>query len=44
MVDDYFKDIVQFLSTEMALSDLAVTQKKQLVVKAIDYQLLAGKL
>jgi hypothetical protein len=34
MVDDYFSDIVQFLSTGMAPSEMTVVQKKQLVVKA----------
>jgi hypothetical protein len=33
MVDDYFSDIVQFLSTCMAPLDMTVSQKKQLVVK-----------
>jgi hypothetical protein len=44
MVDDYFADIVQFLSTGMAPSDMTVAQKKQLVVKSTDYQLIAGNL
>jgi hypothetical protein len=33
MVDDYFADIVQFLSTRVAPPDFTVVQKKQLVVK-----------
>jgi hypothetical protein len=44
MVDDYFIDIVQFLSTGMAPSDMMVVQKKKLVVKVVDYQLIAGSL
>jgi hypothetical protein len=44
MVDDYFSDIIQFLSTCMAPSEMTVAQKKQLVVKATDYQLIAGNL
>jgi hypothetical protein len=28
MVDDYFTDIVQFVSTGMALSDMTISQKK----------------
>lgn len=44
MVDSYFEDIVQFLSTRMALTDYKVAQKKQLVVKATDYPLIAGHL
>jgi hypothetical protein len=44
MVDDYFADIVEFLSTGMAPSEMTVAQKKQLVVKETDYQLIAGNL
>jgi hypothetical protein len=44
MVDDYFAEIVQFFSTRMAPSDMTVAQKKQLVVKAVDYQLIAGNI
>jgi hypothetical protein len=44
MVDDYFADIVHFLSTIMALSNMTVVQKKQLVVKSVEYQLIAGNL
>jgi hypothetical protein len=40
MVDDYFIDIVQFFSTIMAPSNMKVAQKKQLVVKKTDYQLI----
>jgi hypothetical protein len=44
MVDDYFADIMQFLSIGMAPSDMTIAQKKQLVVKAMNYQLFVGKL
>jgi hypothetical protein len=44
MVDDYFLDIVEFLSTGMAPSEMTVVQKEKLVVKAIDYQLITNKL
>jgi hypothetical protein len=44
MVDDYFADIVQFLSTRVAPPEFTVAQKKQLVVKATNYQLIAGNL
>jgi hypothetical protein len=44
MVDNYFTDIVHFLSTGMAPSDMTVAQNKQLVVKAADYQLIARNL
>jgi hypothetical protein len=44
MVDDYFTNIVEFLNTGVAPSDMTVAQKKQLVVKATNYQLIAGNL
>jgi hypothetical protein len=44
MVDDYFTDIVQFLSTGVAPPNFTTAQKKQLVVKETDYHLIAGNL
>jgi hypothetical protein len=44
MVDDYFTDIVDFLHTGLAPSDIRMAQKKKLVVKATNYQLIAGNL
>jgi hypothetical protein len=44
MVDDHFAEIVQYLSTRVAPSDMTVAQKKKLVVKAVDYQLIIGNL
>jgi len=44
MVEDYFIYIVQFFSTGMAPLDMTVAQKKQLVVKVADYQLIAENL
>jgi len=44
MVDDYFAEIVQFLSIGMATSDMTVAQKKQLVVKETYYHLIVGNL
>jgi hypothetical protein len=44
MVDDYFSDIVQFLNKGVAPPEFIVAQKKQLVVKATDYQLIAVNL
>jgi hypothetical protein len=41
---DYFMDIGDFLHTGMALSNMTLEQKKQLVVKEVDYQLIAGNL
>lgn len=42
-VDDQFAEIVQFLSTGMAPREYSVIQKKQLVVRAADFQLIAGQ-
>jgi hypothetical protein len=44
MVDDYFANIVEFLNTGVTPSDMTVAQKKQLVVKATNYQLIVGEL
>jgi hypothetical protein len=41
---DHFIDIVQFLSTGMALSEYKISQKKQLVVRAADFSLIVGQL
>jgi hypothetical protein len=43
-VDDHLAEIVQFLSTGMAPREYTVIQKKQLVVHAIDFSLVAGQL
>ena len=43
-MDGYFANIVKFLSIGMAPSNMTVAQKKQLVVKVVDYQLIAGNL
>jgi hypothetical protein len=40
-IDDHFAEIVQFLSTGMAPSEYTITQKKQLVVRAINFALIA---
>jgi len=44
MVDDYFFDMAEFLSSGMALAHYIVAQKKQLVVRASNYQLIACQL
>ena len=44
MVDDYFQDIVQYLSTSFASSKMTTQQKKQLVVRVADFTLIAGQL
>jgi hypothetical protein len=43
-VDDHFIQIVQFLSTEMAPNEYTNFQKKQLVVRAANFSLIAGQL
>ena len=42
MVDYYFQDIVQYLSIGFAPSEMTTQQKKQLVVRAADFTLIAG--
>jgi hypothetical protein len=42
--DDHFTEIVQFLSTGMAPREYTVIQKKQLVVRAANFQLITGQL
>jgi hypothetical protein len=44
IINDHFIEFFQMISTRVAPSDMIVTQKKQLVVKATDYQLIIGKL
>jgi len=43
-IDDHFAHIVQFMSTGMASSEYTISQKKQLVVHAADFSLIAGQL
>jgi hypothetical protein len=40
--DDHFAKIVQFLSTRMAPREYTVLQKKQLVIRVVDFQLIVG--
>jgi hypothetical protein len=42
--DDHFTEIVQFKSTGMAPHEYIVIQKKQLVIHAAEFQLIAGQL
>ncbi len=44
MVDEYFQSIVQYLSTGFAPSEMTTQQKKQLVVRATNFTLIAGQL
>jgi hypothetical protein len=43
-IDDHFAKIVQFLSTGMELSEYTIPQKKQLVVCAVEFSLIARQL
>jgi hypothetical protein len=42
IVDDYFAEIIQYLSTGTMSQEYTTTQKKNLVVCANDYQLIVG--
>ena len=42
ITDDHCAPIIQFLATSVTLEDMLTSQKKQLVVKASDFQLIAG--
>jgi transposase InsO family protein len=44
VADEYFADIIQYLSTGTAPQEFNTAQKKNLVVRAADYQLIAGHL
>jgi hypothetical protein len=44
IADEYFADIIEFLSRGFAPREFTTTQKKILVVRAADYQLIVGHL
>ena len=44
VVDDHYAPIIQFLSTGVSPTDMSTSQNKQLIVKAYDFQLIAGQL
>jgi hypothetical protein len=44
IVDEYFIDIIQYLSTGTAPQDYSTVHNKNLVVHAADYQLIVGQL
>jgi hypothetical protein len=44
IVDDYFIEIILYLSTCTMTQDYTIAQKKNLVVHSVDYQLIAGHL
>jgi hypothetical protein len=39
--DEYFVDIIEYLSIGVAPHDFSTTEKKNLIVRAKDYQLIA---
>ena len=41
---DYFKGIIDFLTTGTKLAEYNAQQKKQLAVRAIDFTMIAGQL
>ena len=42
ITNDHYAPIIPFLETGVAPEDLSTTQKKHLIVKASDFQLIAG--
>jgi hypothetical protein len=44
VADEYFADIIDFLSTGLAPREFNTVQKNNLVAKGADYQLIAGHL
>jgi hypothetical protein len=44
VVDEYFFEIIEYLSTRTAPQELNTAQKKNLVVRVTDYQLIVGHL
>jgi hypothetical protein len=44
IVDDYFVDIIQYLSTGTAPQEYTAMQKKKLAVDTTDYQLISRHL
>ena len=44
IADDHYAPIIQFLATGVALEDMSTRQKKKLVVKASDFELIVGQL
>ena len=43
ITDDHYTRIIQFLATGVTPEDMSTSQKKQLVVKASDFQLIIGQ-
>ena len=42
-LDDHYAPIVQFLSTSVTPTNMSISQKKQLVLKASNFQLIVGQ-
>jgi hypothetical protein len=42
--DEYFDDIIEFFSTIFSPKEYNIAQKKNLVVRVVDYQIVAGNL
>jgi hypothetical protein len=41
VADEYFTDIIEYLSTGTAPQEFNTAQKKNLIVRAVDYQLIS---
>ena len=44
VADDHYAPIIQFLSTGVSPTDMSSSQKKQLFIKASNFQLITGQL
>jgi hypothetical protein len=44
VVDEYFVDIIQYLSTRTTLQEFNIAQKKNMIVRVADYQVIARHL
>ena len=44
IADDHYALIIQILATSVSLEEMSTGQKKQLVIKDSDFQLIAGQL
>lgn len=43
VIDDYLKDIIEFITIGIALVEYSTKQKKQLVIKAAYFTIIAGQ-
>ena len=44
IADDHYAPIIQFLATKVAPEEMSTSEKKQLVVKDLDFHLIVGNL